>query len=88
MRLIVFDQSPIPDGSTPAQALHNTVDLGRHASGLATSATGSPNTTPLACAAPEVLIGAVAAATEQIRVGSGGVAQAAGTARASVSDSA
>ena len=34
MRLSVLDQSPIAEGSTPAQALHNTVDLGRHAERL------------------------------------------------------
>ena len=34
MRLSVLDQSPIAEGSTPAQVLHNTVDLGRHAEAL------------------------------------------------------
>src|SRR5918995_4416714 len=76
MRLSVLDQSPIPDGSTPAQALRNTVDLGCHAERLGYGRywLAEHHATPaLACAAPEVLIGAVAAATEQIRVGSGGV---------------
>ena len=76
MRLSVLDQSPIPEGSTPAQALHNTVDLGRHAERLGYERywLAEHHATPaLACAAPEVLIAAVAAATEQIRVGSGGV---------------
>src|SRR5215203_1145027 len=80
MRLNVLDQSPIPDGSTPAQALHNTVDLGRHAERLGYErrrgvVLGEPVALvakPLGMAA-EVLIGAVAAATEQIRVGSGRV---------------
>ncbi len=76
MRLSVLDQSPIPEGSTPAQALHNTVDLGRHAEALGYERywLAEHHATPaLACASPEVLIAAVAHATEQIRVGSGGV---------------
>ncbi len=76
MRLSVLDQSPIPEGSTAAQALHNTVDLGRHAERLGYERywLAEHHATPaLACATPEVLIAAVAQATEQIRVGSGGV---------------
>ena len=44
--------------------------------GSATTATGSPSTTAARCSpgpSPEVLIGPIAAATERIRVGSGGV---------------
>lgn len=76
MHLSVLDQSPIPEGATAAQALANTVDLGRHAEALGYERywLAEHHATPsLACAAPEVLIGAVAAATERIRVGSGGV---------------
>jgi luciferase family oxidoreductase group 1 len=76
MRLSVLDQSPIPEGSTAAQALHNTVDLGRHAERLGYERywLAEHHATPaLACASPEILIAAVAQATEQIRVGSGGV---------------
>ncbi|MEA2407421.1 MAG: hypothetical protein QOE69_1540 [Thermoleophilaceae bacterium] len=76
MRLSVLDQSPIPEGETPARALANTVDLARHAEGLGYERywLAEHHATPaLACAAPEVLIGAVADATERIRVGSGGV---------------
>jgi luciferase family oxidoreductase group 1 len=76
MRLSVLDQSPIPEGSTAAQALHNTVDLGRHAERLGYERywLAEHHATPaLACAAPEVPISAVAQGTEQIRVGSGGV---------------
>jgi luciferase family oxidoreductase group 1 len=76
MRLSVLDQSPIPEGSTPAQALHNTVDLGHHAEALGYERywLAEHHATPaLACASPEVLIAAVAQATEQIHVGSGGV---------------
>jgi luciferase family oxidoreductase group 1 len=76
MHLSVLDQSPIPEGSTPAQALHNTVALGVHAERLGYERywLAEHHATPaLACAAPEVLIAAVAQATERIRVGSGGV---------------
>ena len=76
MHLSVLDQSPIPEGATPAQALANTVDLGVHAERLGYERywLAEHHATPaLACAAPEVLIGAVAQATERIRVGSGGV---------------
>ena len=76
MHLSVLDQSPIPEGATAAAALHDTVDLARHAERLGYHRywLAEHHATPaLACAAPEVLIGAVAGATERIRVGSGGV---------------
>jgi luciferase family oxidoreductase group 1 len=76
MRLSVLDQSPIPEGSTGADALHNTLDLailadelGYHRYWVAEHH-GGPM---LASASPEALIGPIAAATEGIRVGSGGV---------------
>jgi luciferase family oxidoreductase group 1 len=75
-RLSVLDQSPVSQGSTPAQALANTLDLatladrlGFHRYWLAEHH-GGPM---LAGPSPEALIGPVAAATERIRVGSGGV---------------
>ncbi len=76
MRLSVLDQSPIPEGSTGADALHNTLDLARLADTLGyhrywvAEHHGGPM---LASASPEVLIGPIAGATRQIRVGSGGV---------------
>ncbi len=76
MQLSVLDQSPIPEGSTAAEALHRTLDL----AGLADSLgyhrywVAEHHATPaLACAAPEILIGAIAPRTRHIRVGSGGV---------------
>ena len=74
--LSVLDQSPIPHGSTGADALRNTLELARLADRLGyhrywvAEHHGGPM---LACASPEVLIGPLAAATERIRVGSGGV---------------
>src|ERR687897_2624235 len=76
MRLSVLDQSPIPEGSTGSQALRNTLDLARAVDRLGyhrywvAEHHGGPM---LAGPAPEVLIGPIAAATERIRVGSGGV---------------
>jgi len=76
MRLSVLDQSPIPEGATAAQALRNTVDLAQLADELGYHRywVAEHHATPgLACAAPEILIGAIADGTERIRVGSGGV---------------
>ena len=76
MRLSVLDQSPISEGSTGADALRNTIDLARLADELGyhrywvAEHHGGPM---LASASPEALIGPIAAATEGIRVGSGGV---------------
>ena len=76
MLLSVLDQSPIAEGSTGAEALHNTLDLARLADRLGyhrywvAEHHGGPM---LAGPSPEVLIGPIAAATEGIRVGSGGV---------------
>jgi luciferase family oxidoreductase group 1 len=76
MRLSVLDQSPISEGSTGAQAVHNTLDLAQLSDRLGyrrywvAEHHGGPM---LASASPEALIGPIAAATERIRVGSGGV---------------
>jgi luciferase family oxidoreductase group 1 len=76
MRLSVLDQSPISEGSTGVDALHNTLDLARLADQLGyhrywvAEHHGGPM---LAGPSPEVLIGPIASATEEIRVGSGGV---------------
>jgi luciferase family oxidoreductase group 1 len=74
--LSVLDQSPIAEGSTPAQALRNTLDLAELVDGLGYHRywVAEHHATPaLACAAPEILIGAIAPRTQRIRVGSGGV---------------
>ena len=75
-RLSVLDQSPIAEGATAADALANTLDLARTCDALGydrywlAEHHASPG---LAGAAPEVLIGPVALATQRIRVGSGGI---------------
>jgi len=76
VRLSVLDQSPVPEGSTGADALANTLDLARLADGLGYHRywVAEHHGTPmLACASPEALVGPVAATTSRIRVGSGGV---------------
>ena len=75
-RLSVLDQTPVSEGTTQAQALHNSIDLavladrlGYHRYWLAEHHGGGLVSGP----SPEVLIGPVAAATSRLRVGSGGV---------------
>ncbi len=76
MKLSVLDQSPVPAGFTPADALRNTIQLAR-----ATDSLGYERywiaehhaIETLASPAPEILIARVAAETAGIRVGSGGV---------------
>ncbi len=76
VRVSVLDQSPIPEGLSGIDALRNTIDLARTAERLGfhrywvAEHHGGPM---LAGAAPEVLIGPIASATHEIRVGSGGV---------------
>ena len=76
MKLSIIDQSPVSAGSTPAEALHNSIELARLADRLgyerywiaehhAISALASP--------APEILMTRIATETSGIRVGSGGV---------------
>ncbi len=74
--LSVLDQSPIPEGTTGALALRNSVDLARLADDRGyhrywvAEHHGGPM---LAGPSPEALIGPIAAATTRLRVGSGGV---------------
>src|SRR5438477_2513304 len=76
MRLSVLDQSPIPEGSSGADAIRNTLDLALLADELGyhrywvAEHHGGPM---LASASPEALIGPIASNTTGIRVGSGGV---------------
>jgi luciferase family oxidoreductase group 1 len=74
--LSVLDQSPVAEGATGSDALHNTIDLavladelGYHRYWVAEHH-GGPS---LAGPSPEVLIGPIASATSRLRVGSGGV---------------
>jgi luciferase family oxidoreductase group 1 len=76
IRLSVLDQSPIREGGTPADAIRETVELaqrveilGYHRYWLAEH----HGTEGLAGPAPEIMVTRVAAATREMRVGSGGV---------------
>lgn len=76
MPLSVLDLSPVQTGGTPADALHRTLDLARHAERWhyhrywLAEHHGMPG---IASAATAVVIGYVAGGTERIRVGSGGI---------------
>lgn len=76
MQLSILDQSPIRQGGTPQQALQETLQLAQQAESLGYHrfwVSEHHNTTSLAGSAPEVLLAAVGAATQRIRIGSGGV---------------
>ena len=75
-KLSVLDQSPIAEGSTGAQALHNTIDLARLTEVARLPpllGRRAPRAGMLAGASPEVLLAAIGAATTHMRIGSGGV---------------
>ena len=72
----LLDLAPVPEGSTPADALRNTLDLARQAETLGYNRywlAEHHNMSGIASAATAVLIGQVAAATRTIRVGAGGI---------------
>ncbi len=72
----VLDLSPVPEGGTTRQALLNTLDLARHAEAWGCRRfwlAEHHNMPGIASAATAVLIGQVAAATETLRVGAGGI---------------
>jgi luciferase family oxidoreductase group 1 len=76
VKLSVIDQSPVSAGSTPADALNNTIELARLADRLGYQRywIAEHHAIPaLASPAPEILIDRVAAETSAIRVGSGAV---------------
>jgi luciferase family oxidoreductase group 1 len=72
----ILDLSPIAAGKTPADALHNSLDLAQHAErwGYHRYWLAEHHNMPgIASAATSVVIGYVAGGTKTIRVGSGGV---------------
>ena len=76
LALSVLDQCPIRAGATAADAVLEAVKLAQAADRLGYRRywlAEHHNSESLACAAPEALIGQVAAATKRLRVGSGGV---------------
>jgi luciferase family oxidoreductase group 1 len=76
LRLSVLDQSPVPEGSTPGQALQNSIELARLVDRLGynrfwMSEHHAMDT--LACTAPEVMLARIGAETKRVRIGSGGI---------------
>ena len=72
----VLDLAPVCEGSDPAQAFRNSLDLARHAEQLGYTRywlAEHHNMPGIASAATAVLIGHIAAGTQRIRVGAGGV---------------
>ncbi|WNQ11387.1 LLM class flavin-dependent oxidoreductase [Paenibacillus aurantius] len=72
----VLDLAPVVAGSTPAQSLANTLDLARHADKWGYNRywlAEHHNMTGIASSATSLVISHVAAGTERIRVGSGGI---------------
>lgn len=72
----VLDLAPVGEGATPTQAVRATISLARRAEQLGYTRfwVAEHHSMPgIASSAPAVLIAAIAAATERIRVGSGGV---------------
>ena len=74
--LSVLDLAPVPTGTSSAEAARRTVDLARLADRLGFARywfAEHHSMASVASSAPEILIAYVAAATQRIRVGSGGI---------------
>jgi luciferase family oxidoreductase group 1 len=74
--LSVLDLSPVPEGSSPGDALRNSADLARHAEALGYARfwmAEHHNMPGIASAATAVALAHVAAGTSTIRVGAGGI---------------
>lgn len=74
--LSVLDLAPVPQGSSPKQAFHSSLELAQHAEKWGYQRywmAEHHNMTGIASAATSVLLGFIAGGTKTIRVGSGGV---------------
>src|SRR5215469_11669194 len=76
LMLSVLDQSPVAAGSSPGQALQNSIELAGLVDRLGyrrywMSEHHAMDT--LACTAPEVMLARIGAETKRIRIGSGGI---------------
>ncbi|GGM10851.1 LLM class flavin-dependent oxidoreductase [Pseudomonas asuensis] len=72
----VLDLAPVRDDGTAAQALHNSLDLARHAERLGYNrfwVAEHHNMDGIASSATAVLLGYLAGGTSTIRIGSGGI---------------
>ena len=75
-KLSVLDLATVSEGSTPADALRNSLELAQHAERLGYHrywVAEHHNMPGIPSSAPAVLIAEIASATETMRVGSGGV---------------
>jgi luciferase family oxidoreductase group 1 len=76
IKLAVLDQSPVAAGSTPAQALQNSIELARFVDRLGYTRFWMSEhhaMETLACTAPEIILARIGAETQRIRIGSGGI---------------
>lgn len=76
MKLSILDQIPVPKGTTSTESLARAVQLAKHGDNLGYKRiwfAEHHNTTSLASSAPEITAAYVAASTNRIRVGTGGV---------------
>ncbi|MGI4941850.1 MAG: MsnO8 family LLM class oxidoreductase, partial [Janthinobacterium lividum] len=74
--LSILDLAPIPEGSTPSDALNNARSLAQHAERAGYNRywlAEHHNMVGIASAATSIVIGHVAAGTSTIRVGAGGI---------------
>src|SRR5260370_578941 len=74
--LSILDLSVVTTGTRPAAALRNSIDLARQADALGYVRywlAEHHNLASVASPAPDIMIGQIAAVTNRIRVGSGGV---------------
>jgi luciferase family oxidoreductase group 1 len=74
--LSVLDLSVVTTATPPAAALRNSIDLARHVDGLGYVRywlAEHHNLASVASPAPDIMIGQIAAVTQHLRVGSGGV---------------
>lgn len=74
--LSVLDLAPVPQGSSPKQAFHSSLELAQHAEKLGYKRywmAEHHNMIGIASAATSVLLGFIAGGTKTIRIGSGGV---------------
>src|SRR5437868_8683448 len=74
--LSVLDLSTVTTGTPPSKALRNSIDLAQHADRLGFARywlAEHHNLSSVASPSPDLMIGQIAAVTQRIRVGSGGV---------------
>lgn len=74
--LSVLDLVPVPSGTTPSQAVRDSLDLARlaEANGYKRYWISEHHSMPaIASSSPEVLLSRIGALTERIRIGSGGI---------------